>query len=81
RGGGRGRLGENLSGGGAPPRGASPTGLPRPATPRGPGHHCAQPALAHYGLESAARASFALYNTPEEVDELVTSLQTLQQSA
>ncbi|MFD7163517.1 SufS family cysteine desulfurase [Streptomyces violascens] len=45
------------------------------------GHHCAQPALAHYGLESAARASFALYNTPEEVDELVTSLQTLQQSA
>ncbi|MFI6051934.1 SufS family cysteine desulfurase [Streptomyces violascens] len=45
------------------------------------GHHCAQPALAHYGLESAARASFALYNTPEEVDELVTSLQSLQQSA
>ncbi|GAA2431441.1 SufS family cysteine desulfurase [Streptomyces mauvecolor] len=45
------------------------------------GHHCAQPALAHYGLESAARASFALYNTPEEVDELVASLQSLQQSA
>ncbi|KOU38418.1 cysteine desulfurase [Streptomyces sp. WM6378] len=45
------------------------------------GHHCAQPALAHYGLESAARASFALYNTPEEVDELVTSLLSLQESA
>jgi cysteine desulfurase/selenocysteine lyase len=45
------------------------------------GHHCAQPALAHYGLESAARASFALYNTPEEVDELVASLRGLQQSA
>ncbi|WP_406509781.1 SufS family cysteine desulfurase [Streptomyces sp. NBC_00212] len=45
------------------------------------GHHCAQPALAHYGLESAARASFALYNTPEEVDELVTSLLSLQGSA
>uniref|UniRef100_A0AAU2VDP9 cysteine desulfurase n=1 Tax=Streptomyces sp. NBC_00003 TaxID=2903608 RepID=A0AAU2VDP9_9ACTN len=44
------------------------------------GHHCAQPALAHYGLESAARASFALYNTPEEVDELVTSLLSLQES-
>ncbi|CAM5248145.1 hypothetical protein SXANM310S_04258 [Streptomyces xanthochromogenes] len=45
------------------------------------GHHCAQPALAHYGLESAARASFALYNTPEEVDELVASLLRLHGSA
>ncbi|PJN04611.1 cysteine desulfurase [Streptomyces sp. CB01201] len=44
------------------------------------GHHCAQPALAHYGLESAARASFALYNTPEEVDELVASLLRLHES-
>ncbi|MFI1203202.1 SufS family cysteine desulfurase [Streptomyces sp. NPDC020883] len=44
------------------------------------GHHCAQPALAHYGLESAARASLALYNTPEEVDELAASLRRLQQS-
>ncbi|GAA2669372.1 cysteine desulfurase [Streptomyces lunalinharesii] len=45
------------------------------------GHHCAQPALAHYGLTSAARASLALYNTPEEVDQLVASLQRLQRSA
>ncbi|MFF8313376.1 SufS family cysteine desulfurase [Streptomyces lydicus] len=44
------------------------------------GHHCAQPALAHYGLTSAARASLALYNTPEEVDKLVASLQQLQQA-
>ncbi|MFE7318422.1 SufS family cysteine desulfurase [Streptomyces sp. NPDC057555] len=44
------------------------------------GHHCAQPALAHYGLASAARASLALYNTPEEVDQLVASLQRLQKS-
>ncbi|MDG4865319.1 SufS family cysteine desulfurase [Streptomyces sp. T-3] len=43
------------------------------------GHHCAQPALAHYGLESAARASLALYNTSEEVDQLVASLRRLQQ--
>lgn len=42
------------------------------------GHHCAQPALAHYGLESAARASLALYNTSEEVDQLVASLRQLQ---
>ncbi|MFJ5678528.1 SufS family cysteine desulfurase [Streptomyces sp. NPDC093097] len=44
------------------------------------GHHCAQPALAHYGLASAARASLALYNTPEEVDQLAASLQRLQKS-
>ncbi|KOT63577.1 MULTISPECIES: cysteine desulfurase [Streptomyces] len=44
------------------------------------GHHCAQPALAHYGLDSAVRASLALYNTPEEVDQLVASLLRLQQS-
>ena len=44
------------------------------------GHHCAQPALAHYGLESAARASLALYNTSEEVDRLVASLRALQRS-
>ncbi|MFE6944827.1 SufS family cysteine desulfurase [Streptomyces chartreusis] len=45
------------------------------------GHHCAQPALAHYGLESAARASLALYNTYGEVDQLVASLRRLQESA
>ncbi|ATL27763.1 cysteine desulfurase [Streptomyces formicae] len=45
------------------------------------GHHCAQPALAHYGLESAARASLSLYNTSEEVDRLVSSLRGLQQAS
>ncbi|MEV0318123.1 SufS family cysteine desulfurase [Streptomyces sp. NPDC050658] len=44
------------------------------------GHHCAQPALAHYGVESAARASLALYNTSEEVDQLVASLLRLQEA-
>ncbi|MGH4030272.1 SufS family cysteine desulfurase [Actinomycetota bacterium Odt1-20B] len=44
------------------------------------GHHCAQPALAHFGLEEAARASLALYNTSEEVDQLVASLRRLQES-
>ncbi|KOG90382.1 cysteine desulfurase [Streptomyces varsoviensis] len=42
------------------------------------GHHCAQPTLRHYGLESAARASFALYNTSQEVDELVAALLRMQ---
>lgn len=45
------------------------------------GHHCAQPALRHYGLESAARASLALYNTPEDVDRLVRSLMRLRETA
>ena len=32
------------------------------------GHLCAQPILRHFGLETAARASFGIYNTPEEID-------------
>jgi cysteine desulfurase/selenocysteine lyase len=42
------------------------------------GHHCAQPALRHYGLDSAVRMSLALYNTVEDVEALSTSLQRLQ---
>ncbi|MEV4922838.1 cysteine desulfurase [Streptomyces roseoverticillatus] len=42
------------------------------------GHHCAQPSLRHYGLETATRASLALYNTAEEVDQLAASLTQLQ---
>jgi cysteine desulfurase / selenocysteine lyase len=38
------------------------------------GHHCAQPALRHFGVESAARPSLSLYNTREEVDALVAML-------
>ena len=38
------------------------------------GHHCAQPALAHFGLKSAVRASFAFYNTHREVERLVDSV-------
>ncbi|KJY42536.1 cysteine desulfurase [Streptomyces sp. NRRL B-1568] len=45
------------------------------------GHHCAQPSLRHYGVESAARASLALYNTAEEVDRLASSLLRLVQSS
>jgi cysteine desulfurase/selenocysteine lyase len=32
------------------------------------GHLCAQPAMRAFGLEAAARASFGIYNTAEEVD-------------
>jgi cysteine desulfurase/selenocysteine lyase len=38
------------------------------------GHHCAQPILRRYGLESAVRPSLAMYNTCAEVDQLVGAL-------
>ena len=38
------------------------------------GHHCAQPILRRFGQESTARATFALYNTREEVDALIAAL-------
>ena len=37
-------------------------------------HHCAQPALAHYGLTETVRPSLAFYNTHEEIDVLVQAL-------
>jgi len=43
------------------------------------GHHCAQPILRRFGLESTVRATFALYNTCEEVDALVAVLWDLRQ--
>ncbi len=42
------------------------------------GHHCAQPILRRFGLESTVRASLAPYNTCEDVDALVAALQRLQ---
>lgn len=41
------------------------------------GHHCAQPILAHFGLESSVRPSFAFYNTQAEVDVLVETLRKI----
>lgn len=38
------------------------------------GHHCAQPVMRHYGLPGTLRASFALYNTKEEVDRFIAVL-------
>ncbi|MEE1107435.1 MAG: cysteine desulfurase [Macrococcus canis] len=38
------------------------------------GHHCAQPLMKWLGQSSTARASFYIYNTKEEIDQLVTSL-------
>ena len=42
------------------------------------GHHCAEPLMDRLGLPGTARASFALYNTPAEVDALVAALRRVR---
>ncbi|MDC0676784.1 family 2A encapsulin nanocompartment cargo protein cysteine desulfurase [Sorangium atrum] len=42
------------------------------------GHHCAQPILRRFGLESTVRASLAPYNTCEDIDALVDALHRIQ---
>jgi cysteine desulfurase / selenocysteine lyase len=39
------------------------------------GHHCAQPVMQRFGVPATARASFAFYNTKEEVDALAEGIQ------
>ncbi|MGZ8516184.1 MAG: SufS family cysteine desulfurase [Chitinophagaceae bacterium] len=38
------------------------------------GHHCTQPLMSRFGIPGTTRASFAVYNTKEEIDELVAGL-------
>jgi len=38
------------------------------------GHHCAMPVMTHFNVPATARASFAFYNTFEEVDRLIQAL-------
>ncbi len=38
------------------------------------GHHCAMPVMARFGVGATARASFAMYNTQEEVDALIQGI-------
>jgi SufS family cysteine desulfurase len=45
------------------------------------GHHCAQPAQRHFGLESTVRPSLAFYNTHDDVDALVRALRSLGKNA
>ena len=42
------------------------------------GHHCAQPILRRFGLETTVRPSLALYNTCADIDILVTTLHRIQ---
>lgn len=41
------------------------------------GHHCTQPIMDRYGIPGTVRASFALYNTREEVETLIAALQRI----
>jgi cysteine desulfurase / selenocysteine lyase len=41
------------------------------------GHHCAQPSLRRFGVESTVRPSLAFYNTPEEVDRLINAVRRI----
>src|SRR5690606_41817013 len=38
------------------------------------GHHCTQPLMEWYNIEGTARASFAVYNTKEEIEQLAEGL-------
>lgn len=42
------------------------------------GHHCAQPLMNRLGISGTVRASFALYNTKEEVDALISGIQRIR---
>ena len=42
------------------------------------GHHCAQPLLKHLGVFATARASFAFYNTEEDIDRFVQNLKEIR---
>ena len=42
------------------------------------GHHCNQPLMHKLGVESTARASFYIYNTPQEIDRFVEVLREIQ---
>ncbi len=42
------------------------------------GHHCAEPLMRRLGIEGTARASFALYNTKQEIDVLVEGIERIR---
>ena len=42
------------------------------------GHHCTQPLMARFNVPATARASFAFYNTKEEIDKLILGIQKVK---
>ena len=43
------------------------------------GHHCAQPVMERFGIPATARASFALYNSKEEIDALAAGIEKVKE--
>ncbi len=43
------------------------------------GHHCTQPVMERFGIPGTMRASFAFYNTKEEIDKLIEAIQKVRQ--
>jgi cysteine desulfurase/selenocysteine lyase len=43
------------------------------------GTHCAEPVMKHFGIGGNIRASFALYNTFDEIDRLAAGLQSVKE--
>ena len=43
------------------------------------GHHCAQPVMERFGVPATSRASFGLYNAPEEVEALAAGLRRVRE--
>jgi cysteine desulfurase/selenocysteine lyase len=41
------------------------------------GHHCTQPLMKRLGISGTVRISFALYNTPEEIDYFIEKLKKI----
>ena len=42
------------------------------------GHHCAQPLMKRLGIAGTLRASFSVYNSPDEVERLAEAVATLR---
>ncbi len=42
------------------------------------GHHCSQPSLRRFGVETTVRPSLSFYNTTGEIDRLVTAIKRIQ---
>jgi cysteine desulfurase/selenocysteine lyase len=43
------------------------------------GHHCAQPLMERFGVPATVRASFAFYNTRQDVDALVSGIKKVRE--
>ena len=44
------------------------------------GHHCTQPLMERFGIEGTVRASFAAYNTIEEIDRFIAAVDRVAQT-